>query len=131
MLAQRHFCAYHPPHSFQMINFSSCFSARTAVLAACCLALSGCETLSGNPASATTSASPSAPETVISNSERFSDGTYGFMLTEVPRIPGAKPLGSISTLAAFQGDGVFYFNESDESSFRVAGKNASGRYAVK
>lgn len=92
------------------------------------LVLSGCQTTAQQPAPAAASKPAPAPEKITS---RFDDGTYGFMLSSVPTIPGAKPLRTVTTRQAFEGSGVYYFNDAQESNFRFAGKDAQGRYTVK
>ena len=106
----------------------SCCRRHAPALAASALAvfLAGCQTPVQQPA-APASPKPAAPVT----GSRFDDGTYGFMVSSVPTIQGAKPLRGLSTRQAFDGSGVYYFNGAEESNFRDAGPDGSGRYIVK
>lgn len=100
--------------------------APAVAAASALLILSGCQTTA--QVSAETKAADPIEEAVTS---RFDDGTYGFMVSSVPTIPGAKPLRSVTTRQAFEGSGVYYFNDAEESNFRTTGKDAQGRYTVK
>ncbi len=98
--------------------------AAPAAAAVCAAVLAGCETT----APQSTAASQQTAEKVPAS--RFDDGTYGFMHSSVPSIKGARPLGTVTTLQAFQGDGVYYFNDKEESSFRIGKADSMGRYQV-
>lgn len=115
-------------------NLSVKFSRLSAVAAAaaCALLLGGCQSAPKAAAPAKQEPAPAAAaETPVPvTGDRFSDGTYGFMLSSVPSIKGARPLKSLSTREAFENKGVYYFNDTEESSFRITGKDAQNHYAV-
>ena len=109
-------------------HFTKRFSLAASAAAVCALTLAGCQTTGQKTASA-----PSAQESssvVAESVNRFDDGTYGFMLTQVPSIKGAKPLG-LTTLQAFEGEGVYYFYDREESNFRIDQKKNDTTYTVK
>ncbi len=112
-------------------SFRRTASAAVAVLLAA--ALAGCETSPSKASDASAAASQASAESVKAeapSADRFGDGTYGFMLSKVPVVKGAKPI-SMTTLDAFKGEGVYYFNDREESNFRIGEKTGDNSYTVK